>query len=228
MYKNGSELSSVSAFTASHITDIDNQFGFNNDNNPNSGFTSNEYNETLTVPAPSGGSTSTTTTYSVKGDSNAGVAKLDNKGNTDTRTAGTTTNTPQTARSNFGNSTKTITGIYPYFYGSSSTLPTTSDIQQAISGGTANKVISSASSNIVINYNVTDKYIWFAHLSNYAYKTTWTVVSGSNEGEIGTQFIDNPIPNVSVNSQSGLWSGINYDIYISYYATTLTTPITFS
>jgi hypothetical protein len=227
--KNGTVVYTDTVLTTSTESTLNNDFGYLNPNNPNSGFTSDSWSETLTIPAPSVG-TETTTRYDVNGDYEIGLVKKDNKGNDDTRSFGNTVNTPQAARNNFDTGDRVLTGIYPYFWGKSSTEPTIDDIKNEISGGTANKVISKGSSNIVINYNASDEFIWFAVYSGYNNKTTWTVVAGSNDGTIGEQFISSPVENISINGpvSENYWSSINYDIYVSAYATTLTTSITFS
>lgn len=212
--------------TPSNVTDIPDQFGYTNPNNPNSGFTSTQLAYTLIVPPPLAGQTSSSTKYDAEGDCNAGQAKLDNKGVTDTRTAGTNTNTPQAARTDLNASDRTITGIYPYFWGVSSTQPTVSSIVNEIQNGTANKVLSSAAGSFTITFNASSEFLWFAHFAEYNDKTTW-YVDGNNNGTIGTQLFDNPQVS-SVDSPETYWTNINFDIYISYYATTTVGGMTFS
>ena len=212
--------------TPSNVTDIPDQFGYTNPNNPNSGFTSTQLAYTLIVPPPLAGQTSSSTKYDAEGDCNAGQAKLDNKGVTDTRTAGTNENTPQAARTNLNASDRTITGIYPYFWGVSSTQPTVSSIVNEIQNGTANKVLSSAAGSFTITFNASSEFLWFAHFAEYNDKTTW-YVDGNNNGTIGTQLFDN-LQVSSVDSPETYWTNINFDIYISYYATTTVGGMTFS
>ena len=202
-----SNTTTTLSLTASSITDIPNQFGYTNPNNPNSGFTSTQLSYTLTVPSPGVGETSSTVKYDAEGDCDAGLAKLDNKGDTDTRSFGTSTNTPQAARTNLNASDKTITGIYPYFWGVSSTEPTVSSIASIISSGNANKVLQSASGSFTITFDASSEFLWFAHFSNYSDKTTW-YVDGNNNGIIGTQLFDNP-QTQSVNSPDAYWTNIN-------------------
>ena len=212
--------------TPSNVSDIPDQFGFTNPNNPNSGFTSTQLAYTLIVPPPLAGQTSSSTKYDAEGDCNAGQAKLDNKGVTDTRTAGTNANTPQAARTDLNASDRTITGIYPYFWGVSSTQPTVSSIVNEIQNGTANKVLSSASGSFTITFNASSEFLWFAHFAEYNDKTTW-YVDGNNNGTIGSKLFDNPQVS-SVDSPDTYWTNINFDIYISYYATTTVGGMTFS
>ena len=229
LLKNGIVQYTDSVLTISSESPIANQFGYLNPNTPNSGFTSDSWSETLTVPSPSAGNTQTTTTYTVNGDYNAGLPKKDNKGDDDVRTALTrNSNRPQAAQNNYSPGNKTVTGIYPYFWGKASTnKPTVSDIQNAISGGTANKVLAKASNDITITYNAVDEFLWFAHFSEYNNKTNWVITPNTNEGTIGEQLIDSPIENQVIDGPDGYWSGINFNIYISSYATTTVSPITF-
>lgn len=220
--RNGSALVTDTTMTISSASDVPNQFGYTNPNNPNSGFTLNSspYSESYTVPAPGGSSTSTSTQYRVDGNYNAGLAKNDNKGNADTRTpAVRSVNAPQAASNNFQSSQYTYTGIYPYFWGVSTTQPTASDIVNEITGGTANKVVSSAANTITITFGASSQYIWFAHFSNYTPKTVW-YVDALNTGSIGgaTNLFGTRTTN-SVDSPDSYWSGINFEVYISNYQT---------
>lgn len=220
--RNGSALVTDTTMTISSASDVPDQFGYTNPNNPNSGFTLNSspYSESYTVPAPGGSSTSTSTQYRVDGNYNAGLAKNDNKGNTDTRTpAVRSINAPQAASNNFQSSQYTYTGIYPYFWGVSTTQPTESDIVNEITGGTANKVVSSAANTITITFGASSQYIWFAHFSNYTPKTIW-YVDALNTGSIGgsTNLFGTRTTN-SVDSPDSYWSGINFEVYISNYQT---------
>ena len=107
-----------------------------------------------------------------EGDYNAGLPKQDNKGDYDTRTPGTGTNKPQAAGTNYSTDV-VITGVYPYWYGVSSTQPTVSSIQDAISGGTANMMSSLSTAQngtLYITFNASSEFLWFAHYENYAKK----------------------------------------------------------
>lgn len=223
--RDGSALVTDTTMTISSASDIPDQFGYSDPNNPNSGFTLNSspYSESYTVPAPGGSSTSTSTQYRVDGNYDAGLAKNDNKGNTDTRTpAVRSANAPQASSNNFQSSQYTYTGIYPYFWGVSTSQPSDVDIVNAITGGTANKVLSSAANTITITFGASSQYLWFAHFTNYTNKTVW-YVDALNSGSIGgpTNLFGTPTTN-SVNSPDGYWSGINFEIYISNYQTSTT------
>lgn len=221
--KNGSVVQTDNSPTANTETNVPDQFSFSNPNNPNSGFTSTSYTETLTVPAPTGGGTSTSTIYDVNGDYEAGSAKNDNKGNVDTRSAAVrNVNRPQAASTGYDSSNRTITGIYPYFWGVSTTQPTATSVANEISGGTANKVLSSANGTLTITFNANSEFLWFAHFTNYTNKTTW-YVDALNSGSIGggTNLFNTPIT-TSVSSPDIYWSGINFEIYLGNYQTSTT------
>lgn len=118
-----------------------------------------------------------------------------------------------------------LTGIYPWFYGSSVAVPIAN--QSLIDGGS--KCVASSSGSITVsNYNVSGQYIWFAVPSICGTKTKWQGSnSPSNCGTIpGDLFASKQT--VSINSPSICWSGISYDIYISNYATNVNYEMTYS
>ena len=126
-----------------------------------------------------------------------------------------------------GSKSLSITGIYPWFYGTVASggavaganrpLPD----QALINSGT--KVVAGSDGTIVVNnFSATgDDYVWFAIPSASVSKTIWYASALSN-GTIGVNLTDlfpSPVldgaANISINSPSGYWSGINYDIYIA-------------
>jgi hypothetical protein len=112
----------------------------------------------------------------------------------------------------------TITGIYPYFYGKSSSRPTASS--SLVNSGT--KVVSSSNGTISITYNASSEFIWFAIPAASTSKTVW-YVSALNNGSIGgiVSAGGNLFPDPdSVTVNTVLWNGILYKVYISNYATT--------
>jgi len=222
--------SSLSGYTGASITqsvqgNIAAQFGYTDPNNPNSGFTINPspYIDSYVIPAPSGASQTTTSTYNGNGNYYSGLPKNNNKGVIDGRTpAVLSVNAPQAGNTGFTTTTYTYTGIYPYFWGVSAGLPTTASIAAAISGGTANKVLSSASGTITITFGAVSQYLWFAHFTNYTSKTTW-YVDALNSGSIGggSNLFASPVTQ-AVSSPTSLWGSINFKIYIGNYQTTTT------
>jgi hypothetical protein len=223
LLRNGSSIFTDTTLTSSSATDIPNQFGYADPNNPNLSYTISPtpYSEVFTLPAPSNPNAFTTTTYNSRGNYNAGLPKQDNKGSLDVRTPLVrSVNAPQAASTNYNSTTFTYTNIYPYFWGVSSTQPTTSGIATLISSGAANKVLSSAASTITISFNASSEYLWFATFSNYPAKTIW-FVDALNSGGIGgpSNLFQSPVT-TSISSPDGYWSGINFGIYISNYQTT--------
>jgi hypothetical protein len=199
--------------------DIPAQFGYPDPNNPNYIYSpsTSPYVESYVIPA---GSPSSSTTYQGDGNYNAGLRKLDNKGNTDTRSfAVRNVDAPQSASNNFTTSIYTITGIFPYFYGTSLILPTEVTIAADILGGTATKVLSQASGTLSIPYNnpSTWLYIWFAYPSDYTTKTKWWVNALDN-GNIDGSFITTVVTQ-NVNSPDGYWSGKSFKMHWSVYQT---------
>lgn len=209
--------------TESSITNIPDQFGFTNPNNPNTRFTSTQLSYTLTIPEPTIGEAASTVMYDAEGDCNAGLPKLDNKGNTDTRTAGTSVDTPQQARTNLNSTDVTITGVYPYWYGVSTSQPTINSIQNAISGGTANKssITNNQNDTITITFNASSEFLWFAHFEEYNTKQSY-YVTDLNKGNFGSSGLFETEVIGAIDSPDGYWSGVNYKIYISNYQTTTT------
>ena len=218
--RNSSDVVTDNSPTEGSATDIPDQFGFTNNNNPNHTYTSTSFTETLTVPTPIGSNTSSSTTYDAEGDCDAGVVKKDNKGNDDTRSFGTNSNTPQAARTNLDASNRTITGVYPYWYGTSSTQPTVSSIQDAISGGTANKssITNNQDSTLIITFNASSEFLWFAHFEEYNTKQSY-FVSDLNKGNFGSTGLFQTFDTGNVDSPDGYWDGVGYKIYIGNYQT---------
>jgi hypothetical protein len=222
--RDGGSIFSDSTLNVVSATDVPDQFGYVNPNNPNYGYYISPlpYSESYVIPAPNGINQSTTTTYKGSGDYYDGFAKLNNKGNLDTRPVQVRSiNAPQGAGTNFETSTYTITGIYPYFYGTSPTIPTAETIANAISGGTATKVLSSASGTLSIPYNINNEFLWVAYFENYTTKTKWFVTT-LNNGDIDNSFITTATLK-SNNSPTGLWSDISFKVHWSVYSTTLST-----
>jgi hypothetical protein len=217
--RGGSVISTSSSPTGTSIADIAAQFGYADPNNPNFSY-SQSYTDSFTV-------VSGATSWTAEGAYGAGLAKKDNKGNTDTRTAAVrSVNAPQAAAT-LTSGSNSITGIYPYFWGVSNTAPTAASIATAIAAGSANKVVSDAGSSITITFNASGQYVWFATAASYASKTTW-YNTALNNGTIGPgQFILSPVTQ-NVNSPNGYWSTVSFKIYISGYATTTSGSIIFS
>jgi hypothetical protein len=228
VFRNGSSLFTDTTFAISSTTAVPDQFTYPNPNTPNFRYTMTpSYSESYVIPAPVTGNLSTTT-YNGDGNYASGSSKNNNKGIADTRTpAVRSVNAPQAASSNFSSTTYTVTGMYPYFWGKSDTLPTSQDIANTISAGTANKVLSSASGTISIPYNTlnTGEFIWVAYYSGYTTKTVWWE-NGFNFGNIDNSFITTAVLQ-PVKSPESYWSGINYKMHWSVYPAVMENTLEF-
>ena len=223
--RGSSELISTSSPTAASASNLDKQFGFDNGNNPNFSYNTTVTDSSYIIPAPTGNATSTTTTYSGKGDYIAGVALKNNKGVLDIRSAAVgTTSAPQAAQNNKSSNNRTITGYYPYFYGKSSSQLTTQQIKDLIIAGdsSVNKVIANSSGSLSMNFNADGEWCWFLTYNKFPTKTAW-YATALNNGTIGQQSDDLfPLPtNFTIKSKDNLWE-VDYKIYISTKVTTIT------
>jgi hypothetical protein len=218
--RDGSQISACTNPTRSTTSNVASQFGYDDPNNQNYSYTAS-YTDTFTII---GG----TTTWAGDGNYSAGVAKLNNKGGTDSNTAAVlSTTNPQAEQNYFSGGSTSTTGIYPYFWGVSSSQPTGASIASAIAAGTTNKVVSDSSGSISITWNASGQYVWFAVPASYSTKTSW-YNTALNNGSIGSgQFILGPVTQ-NVTSPSSYWTGVSYKIYISGFATTTSGSITLS
>ena len=218
--RNGStSLTSTTSPLSAVTTSLPSQYGYSDPNNPNYNFTLT-YSESYVIPT---GVTSSSTTYKSRGNYNSGLPKNTNKGVSDTRPAQIrSTNAPQASSTSFDSSLKTITGIFPYYYGKMDVEPTIESIRESILNGTASKVLSSASGNIQITFNASTEFLWFAHLASYGLKTQW-YVAADNKGLMSNSSLFDTGANGLVSSELGFWSNANFYIYLGNYKTTLNT-----
>jgi hypothetical protein len=211
--------SNVTAITTSAGPVLPDQFGFADQNNPNYTYTATAaYSDTYNMPTPSSG-TSSTVQYKVDGNYSVGVPNKDSRGNSDTRTPQIRNNPqpgPQAASTGFESSVQTITGMYPYFWGSSTTAVSAAQVAAAIQSGTANKVLASADGTLSINFNVDSKYIWFAHYDLYPLKKSWNTSLVSTPAAIAngdpTSIWNSPTTQ-NVTSPNAYWSNVPFKIY---------------
>jgi hypothetical protein len=214
--------SNITAITPSAGPVLPTQFGFADLNNPNFIYTATSaYSDIFAMPAPSSG-TSSSIQYKVDGNYNAGVAIKDSLGNLDTRTPQVRNSPqvgPQAASTGFESSVQTITGIYPYFWGKSSSVPTPASIAAAIAAGTANKVLASADGTLSITFASTSEYIWFVHYSLYTRKKSWNTSANPTVAAIGVDLDPSSIWTTpvtqNVTSPDGYWSSVPFSVYIS-------------
>lgn len=122
--------------------------------------------------------------------------------------------------------TKTLTGVYPYFYGKVADVQPIAD-QALIDSGT--KVVASSAGNITIDFNsANNEFCWFAIPESSSAKNTW-YVNALNNGTIWQPwdwFPTNVI--IPVTSPDGYWTNINYRVYVANYVSAVTDPVTFS
>ncbi len=216
--KNGTSVQVTASPTGVNTTDVAAQFGYADPNNPNKTY-STGYTE-------NGQIASGTTSWTVEGAYNAGLAKQNNKGVMDIRAALVRSTSAPQAASTVTSSTVSVSGIYPFFWGKSSTQPTAGTIAAAIAAGTATKVLTDASGTITVTFNALSEYVWVAHLGSYTSKTKW-YNTALNNGNIGAgNFILSPVSQ-NVSSPNGYWSSISFKIYISSGATDTSGAIEF-
>lgn len=134
--------------------------------------------------------------------------------------------------------TRTITGIFPWYWGIESSggaasgvnRPTACNIKDIITGGTYScKCVGYSTGTILVNFGSTnDDYIWFATPSGSTSKTCW-YESALNNGSIGgvVSAGGNLFPdNESVTGvTTTCWSGETYKIYVSNYQSAASTII---
>jgi len=196
----GNVLSETSSPTVTSATNIGAQFGYADPNNPNYTYAIDQSSTSYTVDASaSWNAVGTYASGALPKQTNKGVYEASN---------------PYATGATLTSGTATITGIYPYFWGTSVTPPTASSIAAAIAAGTATKVLASASGSITITFAASASYVWFAHDASYATKTAW-YNTGLNQNAIGAgQFILAPVT-ANASSSQGYWSNVAFKMYIS-------------
>ena len=219
---NGAGYSNLStgAGTATTPANVPDQFGFTNPNNPNAGRTLAFTQDSYQVPAPSSG-TRSVFQYRAKVTVGAGSAKKDNKGTDDTRSAGTTVNSPQSART-ITSSVLTRYGYWPYYYGKSSSQQTAAQVEALIEGGTyVSKQVKNASGTLSMSFGASGEWVWFAIPDGFANKTKW-YVDATNNGDIGSNSTDLFAAGAvrSIASEDGYWTK-DYKVYVAQKVTTI-------
>lgn len=120
------------------------------------------------------------------------------------------------------------TGVLPYFWGSSASVPTINQtlINNACTAG--NVCIASSTSDVIVtNYNVTGRYIWLAIPCASTTKTKWQGSnSPSNCGTIPGDLFAAEVK-CTINSPSSCWSSKCYKFYVSNYPTSVNYGMTF-
>lgn len=108
--------------------------------------------------------------------------------------------------------TRTISGIYPIFYYKSSSPITDTIMVNAITGGTATKLVSVSTGTIIIPYNLSSQYMAVAYPASSTTKTVYFVTS-LDSGSIGGIFPN--LYTLNVNSPNNYWSNVSYKIHTS-------------
>jgi len=112
-----------------------------------------------------------------------------------------------------------LTGIYPWFWGTSVSAPTIN--QTLLNNYTCNCLASSTGTITVDNFNITTEYFWFAIPASGPTKTVWQGLNNpSNNGTIPDSLMATPQV-ISVNSPDGCGWTCNYEFYVSNYATSI-------
>ncbi len=116
-----------------------------------------------------------------------------------------------------------ITGIYPWFWGSTASAPVVGQalFNNYLTCGGGKCLASSTGKLDVTNYNITGRFIWFATPANSTTKTIWQGCNNpSNNGTIPDSFIASP-QTISITSPDGCGWTCNYKVYVSNYATNI-------
>jgi hypothetical protein len=184
------------------------------------------------------------TSWKARGAYLAGLAKQNNKGVFDTRgTDIRRADRQQAADSAFDTANSTVTGIYPYFWGTSNATSLSPANVAAIiaagdavgiNGATAGsvvKVVADATGTLSIAYNTTGRFLFLAvpvkysSTVDYPVKTKWFITT-LNSGDIAdTSTIKLPVEvQVTSFSKNGInpyWTSVWYNVYVSSAKTSI-------
>ena len=216
-YRGASLLNTVTDATGIATANIADQHGYTDPNNPNLQYTVQYTDSSFTVAAGN-------TNWTAQGDCAAGLPKKNNKGVTDTTAAGSTTSTPQAART-ITSAADTVTGIYPYFYGkvTSGSQITTANVANYILNGTggSTKVLAPATGTVTVTFDAIDHYLWLAIPSGSGTKVRWYNTDNNTGliGDAGSLFYRDLSITISAPSSANYWQNVSYDIYRSSGAT---------
>lgn len=218
----------LSGPTTTSLTNLPSQFGFANTNNPNQRFT---YTAVDSFTMPSSGSVTYTSVIKYL----AGNQLLDSTGNP----SGTAVVAGQKTPGNSG-----VSGIYPYFWGLSTSTWTNyatavAEVKATIQAGNATKVLAASNGTLTITFNATagTDFMFFATPASATTKTKWDDPNNPlNNGSIaGTSFTDptrelfsapstqsitSPDQNAATDP---LWSNISYKVYVALKSSDATT-----
>jgi hypothetical protein len=220
--KNSTPISFTNSPINSSENDINPQFGYNDPNNPNIRYTLN-YNDNIIIPSTTNTNPSIIR-YASRCNYNDGLVKKDNKGNNDNRSYQIrNTNAPQKLDTNFTSYNRYLYGYYPYYYGKTLNESNPTDIVSIIESGSGyNKVVGDGGGTLLMNFNCSGEWPWFAIFEPYPNKNIW-YENALNSGNIGTNssdlFSSGTIS--SINSPDNNWNNINFKIYVAQKVTTI-------
>jgi hypothetical protein len=193
-------------------TSIPGQFGYANPNIPNLRYIQSYTDSGVTI-------FSGTTSWSSKGNYNAGLPKQDNFGALDTRTpAIRNVNAPQASETGFTSNAVSVTGIYPYYVYKSALPINAPDMVNAIASGAATGYLGFSTGTIIIPAPTANgQYVAVAYPATSPTKTAWYVTL-LNNGFIpgGLWSAQTTLPcNSPSPSLGGAWTNIPYKIHVS-------------
>ena len=126
----------------------------------------------------------------------------------------------------FVSNNKTISSLYPYFFGKVSSGGAAPGESRPVANqaliDAGSKVVAASNGTLTVDFGSgSDDYIWFAIPITSTSKNSW-YVNALNNGPIGGAVGPGgnlfPIPEVvTINSPTALWAGIQYKIYVSNY-----------
>jgi len=220
-------ISTTLSPTILSATNVPDQFGYTNPNNPNYRYRLIYTDTGYVIPATVSTSPSSTQ-YKGNGTYGAGLAKQNNKNVTDTRTPLIRNiNVPQSGDAGFTSNIITISGYYPYFYGNTAGVATPTDIVNIIQSGSGFvKVVADGGSTLSMAFNAVGEWPWFVIFNPYPTKTKWEDANNPlNNGNIGLNLTDlfSAPTTLTINSPDGYWNGISFKIYVAQKVTTLGT-----
>lgn len=225
--QNGVVVRTMQIFSTTNLTNpavtyfLGPQFGYDNPNGPNI-----EYGVSMNYGSPDNPPliTATTTPVTLQFEATypAGGQQLKNS-------RGVFVNNPYAGGGTAVSTPYLFAGIYPYYFGKSTTVPTAASVATAINTGTATKVLAPASvSPVVITFNNTpSEYIWFAHAAMYSDKTSYYISALDNAAIGAGQAILAPVTR-AVTAPGSKWT-TNFRVYISAFPAGYagTTPVQF-
>ena len=107
----------------------------------------------------------------------------------------------------------TLTGIYPYYFGKSSSGSRPAVTNSLVTGGT--KCVLNAGTCTSVVFGAVGEWTWFAIPAACAARAYWceTALSRGTMGNLGDKYPDTCTINIS--SGQGCWSTISYNVYMS-------------